>query len=125
MTAPRKLDLAAIRVRAEKATEGPWTAWNDGAGSPMHVIAGEMKRLGPIKQADWLAKFDRQDQDDGPSEADIANAEFTAAAREDVPALLRAVEVLSAELRRLREVVGEQDTEAIDKALARAGLEGR
>jgi hypothetical protein len=65
-------DLAAIRARAEAATEGPW-------GSPDTALAFISNRSGPIMWA-------------GREYATVEDAEFIAHARTDIPALLALLE---------------------------------
>ncbi|MFB7910156.1 hypothetical protein ACFC1T_27340 [Kitasatospora sp. NPDC056076] len=84
MSQPQPLDLDAIQTRLDAATEGPWTT--DDSEIVAEVIA----------PASWVARTD------GDGEADRANAEFIAHARQDVPALLARVRQLEAENERLR-----------------------
>ena len=72
-----ELDLDAIEARAEVATPGPWT----------------IKR-GGVRSSEWLLDPDL----DGWGHIDFeADAEFIAAARSDVPALVAEVRRLQAE----------------------------
>ena len=76
-----------MRARAEAATTGPWRTWNDGhVGSPtVHIGGGVM----PTPGSDPAQR--------------MPDAEFIANAREDVPALLDALDAAEAEVGRLRE----------------------
>ena len=76
------LDLDAIRARAEAATPGPWKVWGDDDGDSEDVFSvfdGEHNSLG-------LTGYYRRNA--------LANAEFTANARQDIPDLLAEVERL-------------------------------
>ncbi len=84
---PEPLDLDAIEARAAAATPGPW-----GANTPPGVVAANGRNV--------LGVF-------GGSAQDERDAEFTAHAREDVPALL-------AEVRRLRARVVELERPAVE-----------
>ena len=64
--------LAEIEARAEAATEGPWEAWDRGIGFEVHVD-------GEALNSELRETF-RQ-----------ADAEFIAASRTDVPALVAAL----------------------------------
>jgi hypothetical protein len=90
------LDLAAIRAREEKATEGPWSAdsdqhtpakWERGYGQ-FHAFS-----LGPTLKAS-VADGDACERALRQAEAD---ADFIANARDDIPALLDEVERLQKE----------------------------
>lgn len=72
-------ELAAIRARAEAATPGPWTLYDQDAGTE---LAG---RFGRIAIPDSMH-----------SVAWPANAKFIAHARTDVPRLLAAVDAVLA-----------------------------
>lgn len=85
MTEP--VDVAAIRARAEAATEGPWKLWN-GWGPTRDGLMG-FERMGP-ESGGRVFRHDAQ-QDLYATQAD---AEFIAAARTDVPALCDEVERL-------------------------------
>lgn len=83
------LDLDAIRARAQAATPGPWWPWDRGVGWQIAIGDGldewdRPKRLLPEGQRTDIAL--RED------------AEFIAAARQDIPALLAEVERLRAEV---------------------------
>ena len=79
--------LAEIEARAEAATEGPWEAWDRGIGFEVHVN-------GEGLNSEFRETF-RQ-----------ADAEFIAAARTDVPALLAEVRRLQAAVERVRDRQG-------------------
>lgn len=121
---PEPLDLDAIEARANDATSGPW-GWYDGndyadvaadyqsTGRGSYSCRQQIARI----EADWsLDDPDREDWDeDQASEQACADAEFIAHSREDVPALV-------AEVRRLRELLGERTATIADKALENADL---
>lgn len=94
-------DREAIRQRAEKATKGPWTAENaetreDGSpGNAWGVVSPDFIVI--------LHDFVRN-----------VDAEFIAHAREDIPALLAALDVLEAERDRLRVMTDRWDDRAED-----------
>lgn len=80
-----RLDLSAIRARAEAATEGPWTArrqWNE--GNCLGITVG-----GP----DEFGDYDEITED---------SYAFAAQARADIPALVEEVERLRGVVRELR-----------------------
>lgn len=86
---------AEIAARANAATMGPWSP--EVSDLPVvHLIAGEAIYEGTKIRAYWLADFDAQEKDDDEAaEAENrVNATFCAAAREDIPALLRTVAAL-------------------------------
>jgi hypothetical protein len=89
-----KVDIEAVRARADAATEGPWLIW-DGFGPNVH---GEMgaARIGP-ELSHSRAIFAGSHPGEGTISGTAADMEFIAHAREDVPALC-------AEVERLREV---------------------
>ena len=80
----QKLDLEAIEARANAATEGPWVVTASRSGRSLSV--------GP----DGFSGRER-------GERFREDAEFTAAARTDVPALVAFVRQLQAEVKDLRE----------------------
>jgi hypothetical protein len=84
-----KLDLTAIRKRAEAATEGPWEV--NTADSEFAIYF----------DGDNMAMIEYGSIIDG-----FSNAEFIAHARQDVPALIAEVERLRAENNRIKEEVG-------------------
>jgi hypothetical protein len=91
------LDLDPIRARAEAATEGPWASIPTVHGDP-HVQTGE-----PVDESGCaviVAGFPRTRRValwTSPSDYGRADAEFIAAARADVPALIAEVERLQGE----------------------------
>ena len=98
MTQP---DIEQIQARAEAATPGPWKMWN-GWGPLINVEPELMacERVGPDYEGGFVP---------GEGAVDIyasrADFEFVAAAREDIPALLAAIDGLTAENAKLTEVV--------------------
>ena len=91
------LDLEAIKARANAATEGPWGARElpqmvRGASATLHSAHG----TGEV----WSVEFSPEIG----STVSIPDAEFIAAARQDIPALLAEVERLSGIVDRVREV---------------------
>lgn len=81
-------ELALIRARAEKATEGPWKVW------AMSVLADP---VGNSNLYDGLLIADTTDPHRGLR---TFNADFIAHARTDVPALVAEVERLQREVAR-------------------------
>lgn len=79
------LDLEAIRGRADAATPGPWWAWDRGVGWHIAVGPGVDDRGRPDR---LLPEGERTDIDRRE------DAEFIAAARQDVPALVAELERL-------------------------------
>ena len=86
MTQP---DFAAIRARAEAATKGPWR-WSE----PPGVLMGP----GPTERLEKLGVGSTvmQMTSNVYGQPDKADAEFIAHAREDIPALLAAIDDLTA-----------------------------
>ena len=92
------LDKERLRVLAEAATPGPWILLPVEDGSPYLRVRG--RRLGArYKVANVLAPTYFMPRDGIES---TANAEFIAAARDAVPALLAENAALAAEVERLR-----------------------
>jgi hypothetical protein len=82
-------DLTAIEERLAKATLGPWTLEIEGdADDPLLISIREIQRS--LHDYDWAEAEDW--------ERDLANAEFIAHAREDMPMLLREVRALRARI---------------------------
>src|SRR6266704_3005457 len=76
-----RVDLEAIRTRADAATPGPWRTWNDGhVGAPAAHIGGIFMPTNCADHAQWMP-----------------DATFAAHAREDVPALVAELAVLRAQ----------------------------
>ena len=75
------IDIAAIKARADKATSGPW------AKNPFtaHVDAFEQGCPLPVCALLWPTDLRTEDQS-------IADGEFIAHARTDIPALIAALE---------------------------------
>ena len=100
-----KLDKERLRVLAEAATPGPWILLPVEDGSPYLRVRGT--RLGArYKVANVLAPTYFMPRDGIES---TANAEFIAAARDAVPALLSENAALAAEVERLRKDAGRVD----------------
>ena len=98
-TAMSPADLAAMRVRSEKASKGPWVAVRGRSGRYC-----DWEVTGPLHGAAGTLAFQ-------------SDAEFIAAARDDVPRLLD-------ELNRLRTRVDELESEgAFLEALRAAGVD--
>ena len=92
------IDKERLRVLAEAATPGPWILLPVEDGSPYLRVRGT--RLGArYKVANVLAPTYFMPRDGIES---TANAEFIAAARDAVPALLAENAALAAEVERLR-----------------------
>lgn len=86
------VDLDAIRARADAASPYPWLAATDNGRKNGIGIVGQLSKRGTGQAIAVFA---------GPNSSQRnADAEFTAHAREDVPALV-------AEVERLRALVGE------------------
>ncbi len=96
------LDLAAIAERCEKATPGPWVAGRPDMATIVDGIDSKWiyGPKGETESSEYLAVA--SGHIDGPWERVMANAEFIAHSREDVPALLAHVARLESELSRLR-----------------------
>jgi hypothetical protein len=80
-----ELDLDAIEARANAATEGPWVAHPDGLVWTERPIPGD-----PVSGS-----------------TEVEDAEFIAAARADVPALVAEVRRLRAELEQARQIAAD------------------
>jgi len=87
------LDLAAIKARADAATPGPWDIWRDLDAQGFYTV-GEASGVIPEGEV-WV------DGEHNPTAHVyvIADAEFIAHARTDVPALLARIAELEAERR--------------------------
>lgn len=99
-TPPPTLNLEAIRERCEAATEGPWK--ND-TNTP---FSGDLVGIFVPSEKRYVGKWADQgwDEDD---EVRYADAEFIAAARFDVPALVAECESLRAKIAAVEAVVAE------------------
>ncbi|WP_428956137.1 hypothetical protein [Streptomyces sp. cg35] len=97
-----------IRERAEAATPGPWGLYEYGHGGSLIEVAADLKETGTGYTARrGVARFDEEPLDNDPAHTDWtaeedwaqvhADAEFTAHAREDVPALLAELAAVRAE----------------------------
>ena len=87
------LDLAAIRERVEQATEGPWAAWYDQDGQPHmqgRLMVGNADAVIPDGKS-WVEGVDINPVAECLIPED---REFIAHAREDVPALLDALQAV-------------------------------
>ena len=95
------LDIAAIKARADAASEGPW------AKNPFtaHVDAFEQGYPIPVCALLWPTDLRTEDQS-------IADGEFIAHARTDIPDLLAALEASEAD-----RVKAEQERDALKEAL--------
>ena len=83
---PAELDLDAIRARADAATPGPWWAWDRGTFVGFEIAVGAPAKDGrPVDRLPDAMRTDIGCRED---------AEFIAAARTDVPALLDEIEAL-------------------------------
>ena len=96
MSEPTPLDLALIKARAEIATPGPWKTWG------MSVLADPVGDSN-LDTAILVARTSYRNANGHPRTND---ADFIAAARTDVPALLAEIERLRGEVLNAREVDG-------------------
>lgn len=108
-----RLDVKAIRARADAATAGPWTTWQDGnqfVDPPMKYSNDALRRtvhavivrgLPRAWNPWWVGHEDAKTshKSHGESRFGAEDAAFIAAARTDVPALCSRVEALEAALR--------------------------
>lgn len=88
-------DLVTIRASVDAASDGPWTAYALGRGSPETVIEGGPRGEHTVAEIQPCA--------DHPDLA-AADGEFIAHARTDIPDLLDLVDSLQTELAQLRGV---------------------
>jgi hypothetical protein len=100
-------DITAIRAREAAATDGPWFTGN------RHPRFHDVLNAGHVIISDELPMIELELTRQG-----IADAEFIAHARTDVPALLARVDEQAAEIERLRAVA-----EAVQKVLDVARLD--
>jgi hypothetical protein len=112
----REVDLSELEARCKAATPGPWKVLSD-----------------PDVACSWLNADQEEDQaaialfDYRPPEANLANAQFSMQAREDVPRLIAEVRALRGRVRELLEANGKeverrtQATRERDEALAKLG----
>lgn len=125
-----KPDIATIRARAEAATPGEWRATRNSRNvATVHLAPTLMFDTEIAVLRDFA-----EEEDDPPRDHLVADADFIAAARTDVPAICDRVEVLEAALREvlpLAEAWMELDDgsepsieECRAVAAARAALEG-
>jgi hypothetical protein len=90
-TDPAPLDLAAIRARCDAATPGPWHIWRDLDYRGYYTVGDAAGVLTP----------ERPETDECNPTAHVyiePDAEFIARAREDIPALLAALDAAQAQL---------------------------
>jgi hypothetical protein len=91
-------ELAAMQVRADAATPGPWRSWIEGrdhwGGDTFIQMSGVAERA-----SDLYLLFDRAHA------AYEADHDFIAHARTDVPRLIAALRAIRAEVERLREAL--------------------
>lgn len=80
------LDLDAIKARIEAASPGPWIAITDNGRKNGIGIVGEAAKRGTGQAIAVFASADSVQRN--------ADAEFTAAAREDMHALVAALELI-------------------------------
>lgn len=94
------IDKERLRVLAEAATPGPWTTIERGQywGEPEADVLGHDDR--DIFGAEHVKPIDRQETTRG--QVWLRDAEFIAAARDAIPALLSENAALAAEVERLR-----------------------
>jgi hypothetical protein len=102
-----ELDLTAIRERAARATLGPWWAWDRGVGWEIGVGTDVDDRGRPEQVLPEGQRTDIGRRED---------AEFIAACRTDVPALVSEVERLRDEVRIL------ENSDALDIVTANAEI---
>lgn len=88
-------DIEAIRARAEKASRGPWAAYNAMCCPDMGGVSGPDRR---VCQAEIGARGHPMDLED---------AEFCAAARQDIPDLLAYVDELEKALQTAKAMLGD------------------
>ena len=87
------LDLAAIRQRVEKATEGPWnTGFDYEKNDPIVLAPGYIEHTIDYPLTEVGLEHGK------------ADAEFIAHAREDIPALLDEIDRLNVTIQRVREL---------------------
>lgn len=112
----REVDLSELETRCKAATPGPWKVLSD-----PEVACSWLNAAGPEDDA-AIALFDYR-----PPEANLANAQFAARAREDVPRLIAEVRQLRARVRDLLDANSkevERRSQALrerDEALAKLG----
>lgn len=108
---PPKLDLEAIRRRAEAATPGPWVRWEEHGEIVASPPNREVFKNTPGEMRGGMGTVCEFEEDyDDPEDASYnweANAEFVAHAREDVPALLAEVTRQRGVIQRLLDQNGE------------------
>jgi len=100
----REVDLAELEARCKAATPGPWHVLSDAA-----VACSWLNAASDDDQA-AIALFDYR-----PPEINLANAEFAAQVRDDVPRLIAEVRQLRA---RVRELLDANSKEVDRRSLA-------
>lgn len=103
------------RERADKATPGPWRQCGADRGGCVCALVWSTTADLPVLQAS-----DSTDCGEMPHPKRIANAEFAAHARAEVPALAALVQEMATEIERLRSMVEMQRT-VIDEFVPRVG----
>ena len=93
----REVDLAAIETACKAATPGPWRVLSDSE------VACSWLNGGTVDDQDAIALYDYR-----PPDANKANADFTALAREAVPRLISEIRQLRARVRELLEANGKE-----------------
>ena len=88
-----EVELHTIEKRAEKASAGPWTAWDAPEGES--VIRRTWQDDQGRRVTSFIAVCSSTTADNA------GNAEFSAHAREDVPSLVAEVRRLTRQLRKL------------------------
>lgn len=91
------LDVAAVRARAEAATPGPWRVVEEHGRDIADEGWSQVTIQSEVGLRDEVAEVIDDERTD-------ENAEFIAAARADVPALLDALAAANAEIARLYEL---------------------
>ncbi|MEU3020065.1 hypothetical protein ABZ635_22020 [Nocardiopsis sp. NPDC007018] len=110
------MDLDAIEARANEATEGPWSAeihYHRATGEPV------LFEVHPVAELEGNG-------DGGTVTA--ADAEFVAAARMDVPALVARVRELEAENQRMRDSIASRivkEEQRVQQEIAKEPLNSR
>ncbi len=97
-TAPQPLDLEAVKARCEAAKPGPWKWETKYVAPDPDPGDGDRDLHGPSGPVAYYSQSAMWCED--------ADAEFIAAARSDVPALVAEVERLRTEVDRLNHWIG-------------------
>ena len=95
-------ELVGIEARAEKATPGPWVAWDHNGWHQPYVSVVTPDDETPLGPRDVIVATDdpvgRTWSTRGKVEIELDNATFIAHARTDIPALIAEVRALQAAL---------------------------